>query len=345
MRDMKKISITTASYILMTVCIPFGMSGCQYQNSYKSYERDQVDYRAMKPADLEYLDERELESVCQSYISKADATRDVRYYSPKGFKFRDVDIRDKIYTAGRSNPLADKKGREKTFEMFDQINDEIAQLEREMEIARSTIGRCFDIGLDGRKFKEKYLSEKEKIAELRDLNTDARQSIIEMYTAVDEAKQRDLEWREKNAQLLTYEDDRVKVRIKNIKVFTQNMLLTEFIINVTSSSKSYILHPYNTKLMVYDTQPEIGGLIPWGAHFKDNFNNNFNLIGFTPEYYSGMGRGIRPDETVEFKIHFSGYPVDTAKSVSLIFDGTTFDQKRKIEFVIPIDVFYKRGRP
>lgn len=84
-----------------------------------------------------------------------------------------------------------------------------------------------------------------------------------------------------------------------------------------------------------------------GASLTDSFGNTYKLDSISPGYLGSEARGIRPGQTVTFRLAFLDVPLRNAKSVRLVLMRAALGQSAEASFDIPSEAFYwgKTGGP
>ncbi len=220
---------------------------------------------------------------------------------------------------------------------------ELDSMEQEVDTWRASAGRCFGEGDYGKKVADKYRWVKQSIAEQRKEIEESLVKIIARNKAAEAERVNFENWRNKNRKLLICNVDGMKLEIVWITkrdTVIDTELSTVITIETTNMTTSKILKPRNHRIWGYENGSDVGGRLPIGVSLTDSFGNNYKLTSITPSFLGSESRGIRPGQTVTFKVRFGDAPLQNSKLVRLTIEPASFGQSAGTTFKIPIEAFY-----
>jgi len=220
---------------------------------------------------------------------------------------------------------------------------ELDSMDRQVDAWKARAGECFGEGEYGKQVADKYLWVKEKIVEKREEVEEKLAKVIARNKALEEERVNFDNWRGKNRKHLIRHVGGMKLEIIWIgkrDVLGRHALNTEFFIEATNTTATKILKPKNQKVWGYEYGSNIGGRISIGVSLTDSFGNDYKLTSVTPSFLGNEGKGIKPGQTVTFKVRFGDAPLQNSRSVRLVIEPGTFGQSSAAMFKIPIEAFY-----
>lgn len=231
----------------------------------------------------------------------------------------------------------------KAQQIADTAIEKANSLDRQAEAWKAKSGACFGKGEYGKQIADKYYWVKEKIYKKKAEIEEKLAKLIARNKALEAEKNNFDNWRKNNKGYLARNVGGMKLEIIWISmrdILNQPAMNTEFHIEATNNTNSEILMPRNSRVWGYENGSDVGGQLPIGVSLTDSFGNKYKLTSITPSFLGSEAKGIRPEQTVTFKVRFGDAPLKSAKAVRLVIDSAAFGQKASAAFEIPIEAFY-----
>ena len=264
-------------------------------------------YASAENLDREYLPTK---SHC-TFSSHPYSLRDYTIFGVTAVSSRDAIY---IYTKERASKAISK----------------LEQYDKEIESWKFAAGTCFGKGDYGEKIEKKYLWVKERI--------DKRKREIEDNLAKAEAL-RKLHRTNEVSIIQDAGDMKLEIVLIEIRPFLGSLIFTEISIKATNTTNTKIHRPKNQRIYGYEDGSDIGGRMSIGASLADSFGNKYKLSRIEPGYIGDESIGIKPGQSVTFKITFGDTPLKNSKLVYLTLHPNVLGQDKLVKFDIPIQAF------
>ncbi len=125
-----------------------------------------------------------------------------------------------------------------------------------------------------------------------------------------------------------------------ILAIRSNSRFTTIRLKLSNRSDGRIIRAITGKAWGYDEEsPERGGIASVGFSLLDNFGNRFSLHQAKPQRLGAIEPGLHPKMSEEYEIVFSGYPPESASTISLVIWRGTFGNSDQHEIVLPRGAF------
>ena len=232
---------------------------------------------------------------------------------------------------------------EKAQELADAAIEEVDSLDRKLDEWKVNTGACFGKGEYGKQIADKYFWVKEQINKKKAEIKEKLAKLNATNNALKAEKENFDRWRKNYKGSLIRDVDGMKLEIvwiSMLDILGRPEMNTEFHIEATNNTNTKIFMPRNSRVWGYENGSDIGGQLPIGISLTDSFGNEYKLTSITPSFLGNEAKGIRPGQTVTFKISFGDAPIKSAKSVRLAVDNATFGQEAGAVFEIPIEAFH-----
>ena len=205
----------------------------------------------------------------------------------------------------------------------------LEQREQKLELWKAA-DICFGKGDRGKKIAEKYLRVKEII--------NRKKIEIEDKLAKEEARKK---LHRTNEVSIIQDAGYMKLEIVLIEIrpFLGSLIFTEISIKATNTTNTKIHRPKNQRIYGYEDGSDIGGRMSIGASLADSFGNKYKLSRIEPGYIGDESIGIKPGQSVTFKITFGDTPLKNSKLVHLTLHPNVLGQDKLVKFDIPIQAF------
>ena len=233
--------------------------------------------------------------------------------------------------------------REKAQELADAAIEKVDSLDRKLDEWKVNTGACFGKGEYGKQISDKYYWVKEEINKKKSEIEEKLVKLNAINSALKAEKENFDRWRKNYKGSLIHDVGGMKLEIVWISMFDmfdRSEMNTEFHIEATNNTNSKIFMPRNSRVWGYENGSDVGGTLPIGVSLTDSFGNEYKLTSITPSFLGNEAKGIRPGQTVIFKIEFGDAPLKSAKSVRLAVDNAALGQEATTFFEIPIEAFH-----
>lgn len=264
------------------------------------------EYASAENLDREY---HSTNSYCTSY-SHPHSSRDYLMLWIRAMSDRDVE-----YSRG-------KEGASKA-------NSKLDEYEQNLE-SWKTADKCFGQGKMGEEIAKNYHRAKERI--------DKKRKEIEDRLVVEEARKK-LHRTNEVSIIQDTEGMKLEIVLIEIRPGTSSFIYTEISIKATNTTNTKIHKPKNQQIYGYEDGSDVGGRMSIGSSLVDSFGNKYKLNRIEPGYLGDESMGIKPGQSVLFKITFGDTPLKNSKLVHLTLQPNVLGQNKLEKFDIPIQAF------
>lgn len=273
-------------------------------------------------------------------------------YGPRDYVLLRIKAKDAVRDSGLSlySSAADFTGPEKRRKVEEDVRNaadraikKLDEAERQVEAGKISMGECFGKGEYGSTVAEQYALTMEEIAKQRNAVTEEVEEILAKSRDMAEEEADFERWREKNKKLLVRRVGGMRleiVRISTSDIWVRPGTSTVITFEATNTTTSRIFKPRNQKIWGYEYGSNVGGRLPIGAFLRDSFGNDYKLTSVSPGFLGNEAAGIKPGQTVSFKVTFGDVPLQNADTILLGIASTTFGQEGEAVFEIPSEALH-----